>query len=285
LGVADAAGRPTVGPNRKRSEPSPRGRRNATYRSGGRYDRFISLMTVQHHLPKTLRLATRPNTGDVDPGGAFTPDIWLVIASSVRLVRESLAATLRGRDGLVVCDAVDLSACGIAKITDAKPDVVLVDMGPINGAAAERLIKRIKGAHSRAKLVAFGLDEVDDRLFACAAAGFSGYVSSESAADQLHCALIDAVQGRLHCEPNIVAAVFNRLAGLLRQHQRPGSLPPLTSRESEILALVAQGCSNKEVARELAISSATVKNHMHIVLQKLRVSRRGQAVARWHGPG
>ena len=56
-----------------------------------------------------------------------------------------------------------------------------------------------------------------------------------------------------------------------------------SSRESEILALVEQGRSNKEIARELAISIATVKNHMHSILQKLQVSRRGQAAARLRG--
>ena len=102
----------------------------------------------------------------------------------------------------------------------------------------------------------------------------------ESDADDLHRALVDAMEGRMHCAPHIAAAMFNRLAGLLRESDAPGSLPPLTSRESEILALVEQGRSNKEIARQLAISSATVKNHMHDILQKLRVSRRGQAVAR-----
>jgi len=93
--------------------------------------------------------------------------------------------------------------------------------------------------------------------------------------------LVDAMEGRMHCAPHIAAAMFNRLADLL---QEPGSsaVPPsLTSRESEILALVKQGRSNKDIARQLAISSATVKNHMHNILQKLQVSRRGQAVARF----
>jgi two-component system nitrate/nitrite response regulator NarL len=212
------------------------------------------------------------------------PDICMIIASPVRVVRESLAATLLGREGVAVCDGVELGPSGIAKIADAKPDVVLVDMGQINGAASDRLIKRIKDADPRAKLVAFGLDEIDDRVFACAAAGFSGYLSNESGADELHRALIDAVEGRIHCTPRIVTAMFNRLAGFLQELNRRGSLPPLTFRENEILALVAQGRSNKEVARQLAISSATVKNHMHNILQKLRVSRRGQAVARLRPP-
>jgi two-component system nitrate/nitrite response regulator NarL len=233
---------------------------------------------------KTSRLSNELPRGDVDAGSASIPNIHLVIASSMRLVRESLAATLRGRAHLIVCDGVDLSPRGIARIADAKPDVILVDMGQISGALAERLIKRIRHADARAKLVAFGLDEIDDRVFACATAGFSGYVSSESGADELHRALIDAAEGRMHCEPHIVAAMFHCLAGLQRELNGRGSLPSLTPRENEILMLVAQGRSNKDIARQLGISSATVKNHMHSILQKLRVSRRGQAVARLHSP-
>jgi DNA-binding NarL/FixJ family response regulator len=70
-----------------------------------------------------------------------------------------------------------------------------------------------------------------------------------------------------------------RLALLPRQSEFERPLPSLSSRESEILALVEQGRSNKEIARRLAISAATVKNHMHNILQKLQVSRRGQAAA------
>ena len=205
--------------------------------------------------------------------------IRLIIASPVRLVREGLATTLRGREGVVVADAVDLGPPGIERITVAEPDVVLVDVGETNTdtVSAARLIK---SASSGAKLVAFGVDEVDDRVFACAAAGFSGYVPRESDADDLHRALVDAMEGRMHCAPHIAAAMFNRLADLLREAGPPSSLLFLTSRESEILALVERGRSNKEIARQLAISSATVKNHMHDILLKLRVSRRGEAVAR-----
>jgi two-component system nitrate/nitrite response regulator NarL len=189
-----------------------------------------------------------------------------------------MVASLRGREGVVVADAVDVDAPGIATIADAEPDVVLVDVGERDPVALGRLIK---AANPRARLVAFPLDESDDRVFACAAAGFSGYVPRESGAEELHRAVVDAIEGRMHCAPHIAAAMFSRLADFLQEPQPP-PLPSLTSRESEILALVDQGCSNKDIARRLAISSATVKNHMHNILQKLQVSRRGEAAARRH---
>ena len=206
-------------------------------------------------------------------------NVRVIIASRVRLVREGMRASLRGRKGVVVADAVDMDPPGIATIADAEPDVVLVDVGERDPVALGRLIK---AANPRARLVAFPLDEIDDRVFACAAAGFSGYVPRESGADELHRALVDAIEGRMHCAPHIAAAMFNRLAGFLREPDAPEVLSSLTPRESEILALVKRGRSNKDIARQLAISSATVKNHMHNILQKLHVSRRGEAAARRH---
>jgi two-component system, NarL family, nitrate/nitrite response regulator NarL len=203
--------------------------------------------------------------------------IRLVICSPVRLVREGLAASLHGHDGVEVMDAVSLDAEGIARMVAAAPDVVLVDLGQTDAVAAARLVR---DARPEAKLVAFALDERDTDVFACAAAGFCSYVARESGAEELLRALVDAMGGRMHCAPHIAAAMFRRLADLLRTADPRASLPALTSRESEILALAEAGRSNKEIARDLAISCATVKNHMHNILQKLQVTRREQAVAR-----
>jgi two-component system nitrate/nitrite response regulator NarL len=203
--------------------------------------------------------------------------VRLIIASPVRLVREGLVATLHDRDGITVVDAVGMDAPGIARIIATEPDVVLVDLGQASPVVAARVLR---AASPEAKLVAFALDENDTDVFACAAAGFSSYIPRESSADELHRALVDALDGRMHCAPHIAAAMFRRLADLLHVNGTGPVLPSLTSRESEILTLTEEGCSNKEIARRLKISSATVKNHMHNILQKLQVTRRGQAVAR-----
>ena len=227
-------------------------------------------------------MQTHPVNGVVSLADMRSPvsdqmKMWVAIASPVHLLRESLAASLRGRPGLALVDAVDLDPRGLAKIAETKPDIVLVDLGQTTPATAARLIKE---ASPGSKLVAFALDETGDQVLACAAAGFCGYVPRHSSAEDLHSAVFDAMAGRMHCAPHIAAAMFSRLAGLLREPEPAASLPPLSSRENEILALVAEGRANKEIARQLGISAATVKNHMHNILQKLQVSRRGEAIAR-----
>ncbi len=204
--------------------------------------------------------------------------VRVMVASGVRLVREGLALALASRESIVVTGAVDLDAAGLARIAEMRPDVVLVDLGSL---AAVEGAERLRGAWGPAKLVAFALHEAGDEVIACAAAGYSGYVSRDCDAENLSRSLVDAARGRMRCAPHIAAALFGRLSELLRAHP-PGDavLPELTARETAILALAGEGQSNKEIARELRISSATVKNHMHNILQKLQVDRRGQAVAR-----
>jgi two-component system nitrate/nitrite response regulator NarL len=220
-------------------------------------------------------LPASPEAGERDTGIAKTR---LVIASSVRLVREGLVSNLRGREGIVVVDAVDLDEDKVARVAAMAPDVVLVDLGHPDATAMARLLKT---ACADAKLVAFALAEIDADVFACAAAGFSAYVPRESGADELYRTLLDAANGRMHCAPHITAAIFSRLSDLLQHRPERMTLPSLTARENGILALAEEGRSNKEIARHLRISSATVKNHIHSILQKLQVGRRGEAVARF----
>jgi len=87
------------------------------------------------------------------------------------------------------------------------------------------MTRLLKVACPEAKLVAFALADIDDAVFACAAAGFSGYVPRESGADELYRALIDAARGRMNCAPHIAAAMFSRLSDLLRQRPVPTVLP------------------------------------------------------------
>jgi DNA-binding NarL/FixJ family response regulator len=204
--------------------------------------------------------------------------VRVAIVSAVRLVRESLTLNLRERDGINVIDAVGLDPREIARVATAMPDVVLVDLGRTEPAAIGALFKV---SCSKAKLVAFALAEVDEDVFACAAAGFSGYVPSDSGADELYRAMIGAASGRMHCAPHIAAAMFSRLSVLTQQQPASAALHySLTAREKEIMRLAEDGRSNKEIARQLRISTATVKNHIHNILQKLHVGRRGEAVAR-----
>jgi two-component system, NarL family, nitrate/nitrite response regulator NarL len=200
----------------------------------------------------------------------------ILIASNVRLVREGLSRSLRGRDDLVVLGAVDLKSKHSAFSHHQQPDVVVIDT---HGLDIVAVAAGMRLAWPGAILVAFAVAELDTDVLACAEAGFSGFVLREGGANELYRAIVDAANGRVRCAPQITAAMFGRLAEFA-QNRAAAALPSvLTAREGEIIALSNKGCSNKEVARRLRISDATVKNHMHNIFQKLGVNGRGEAAA------
>ena len=130
------------------------------------------------------------------------------------------------------------------------------------------------------KVVVLGIAEREADVIAWAEAGAAGYISREASRDDLRAALEAAVAGETIASPRVVAALLRRLNAVAHASplERYGA-ETLTPREQQVARLVGEGLSNKEIARQLCIEVATVKNHVHHILGKLEVSRRSQAVA------
>lgn len=200
------------------------------------------------------------------------------ILSHIRLVRDALTWTLSRERRLRVVGAADPSGENIADAMRANPDVVLIDMSaPRNFAAA----RAIAAALPPIKMVAFGIAELDDDVLACAQSGMAGYISRDGQVSDLVNAIERAMQDELSCSPRIAAMLFRRAAAT---DPGPVANPDhglLSRREHEIGQLIERGLSNKEIANALGLSAATVKNHVHNILIKLQVRRRGAAAAMW----
>jgi DNA-binding NarL/FixJ family response regulator len=171
---------------------------------------------------------------------------------------------------------VDLQPEGRKLLARHRPDIIVVDVA---GADIMTVANNMREACTHAKLLAIALANVDTDVLACAEAGFANYMPREGSANDLHQAILDTADGLIRCAPHIAAAMFTRLADTARHRAAAARQSVLTTRECEVLALAEAGRSNKEIARRLAISDATVKNHMHNIIQKLGVSRRAEAVA------
>jgi two-component system, NarL family, nitrate/nitrite response regulator NarL len=199
----------------------------------------------------------------------------VLIASDVRLYRDGLAITLAGLRRLVIVGAVAGSDLTPACLSHLRPDVVLLDI-TLSGCLG------LPGAlHTKppVKFVAFAVSESDDGVLACAEAGFSGYVGKDGSAEDLVLTIEGTLRGEVLCPPQIAGALFRRLAAIVNRHRPHPRIATLTRREFEIMELVDQGHSNKEIARRLRIGPATVKNHVHNILEKLQVRRRAEAAA------
>ncbi len=140
------------------------------------------------------------------------------------------------------------------------------------------IVEQILGVVPGLKVVALALSEAEPDIIAWAEAGMSGYVGLESSLEELVATIESVSQGEVRCTPFVAATLLKRVSALAHRVEVKDGHPPLTPREMEIIHLIHEGHSNKEIAALLFISIATVKNHVHNILEKLQVRRRIDAV-------
>ncbi len=157
-------------------------------------------------------------------------------------------------------------------------DIVLVDAG-YDPKIALAYVRAARERWAEAAAVVVGLEREDENVVEFVEAGAQAYVLQSDSPEGLMAALREVQARRSPNSPRVVTAVLRRIAALV-EFPVPGqrTTEPLTPRESEILALLAQGLGNKEICRRLRITVQTVKNHVHGILAKLQVHRRREAV-------
>ncbi len=207
--------------------------------------------------------------------GSSRPKVFIL--SAVRLYREGLAWSLVHHGDVDVVGTASPDDREIAVLDGMALSAVLLDMASPTGLTiASDLNRRMP----HVKVIAFAVSEFDDELLAYAEAGVAGYVTRDGSIDDLVTSIVAALNGEINCSPRMVALLFQRLAKLAKGAPEPVVRLGLTQREQQIARLLAEGLSNKEIAGTLRIGSATVKNHVHNVLEKLQLRRRGEVAAR-----
>jgi DNA-binding NarL/FixJ family response regulator len=164
--------------------------------------------------------------------------------------------------------------------TDDPPSIILIDAS-FDPVAALSLTWSARERFPEAQVVILGLQREDESVLEFIEAGAAAYLLQSASPAQLIEALCFLREGQVHSSPRIAAAVVERIAALEKDRKvspPPQVCEPLTARELAILALMARGLRNKEIAHSLHITVQTVKNHVHNLLEKLRVHRRRDAV-------
>jgi DNA-binding NarL/FixJ family response regulator len=203
--------------------------------------------------------------------------IRVLVVDDHAVVRRGLLAFLDGEPDLdVVADAEGgaqaLEAVRSLDSMDKRPHVVVMDlqMEPLDGIETTR---RIRAAYADVEVVVLTSFGEEDRVHAALRAGASGFLLKDADADEVAVAVRAAHRGELQLDP----AVAHRLTASLRAATDAGEAARLTSRERDVLRLLAKGEANKEIAAGLGISERTARTHVSNILSKLRLNSRTQA--------
>jgi DNA-binding NarL/FixJ family response regulator len=212
--------------------------------------------------------------------------VRVLLVDDQALFREALATLLEVRPEIeVVGEAAD-GAEALDRVAALQPDVVLMDlhMPVLDGIAATR---RLRVERPEARVLALTTFDDDEDVFAALRAGAVGYLLKDVSGDRLVEALLAAARGESVLQPSVAARVVARFAELPDDAPpRPQPLVvPLSDRELEVLRLLADGGSNREIAAAMFLAEGTVKNHVTNVLAKLGARDRTQAALRGRSLG
>ena len=215
----------------------------------------------------------------MDPVSEIVPSsgIRVFLIMENRLLREALIRLLRKRSDVVVIgyEGPVPTAC---EVRDTQFDVLLIDSFQTMRSAANNV--RGSGIQLDYKILLIGM-EPDEKLFLTAIrSGVMGYLLKDASASDLVCAVRAVHQGDAVCPPQLCSALFRFVARSTEEipAKRRGPRPDLTLRQQELMALVAKGLTNKEIALSLHLSDFTVRNHIHRILKQLNAGSRTAAV-------
>jgi len=193
------------------------------------------------------------------------------------LFRAGLVGLLQERGIEVVAD-VGMAREALALVSEKDPDVILMDLN-MPGMSGIEAIQRLTATAPLKSVIVLTVMADEDSLMDALRAGACGYVLKDQSIDQIVEGVRAAARGESPISPRIAARLLRRVCAPSGTAP-PGRDPELTSRELEVLQLVARGSDNREIASTLYLSEHTVKNHVANILLKLKVGNRIQAAVR-----
>jgi DNA-binding NarL/FixJ family response regulator len=213
--------------------------------------------------------------------------VRVLLADDQRLVRESLGMLLGLLDGIELVGSASDGEEAVALASRLRPDVILMDirMPRMDGIEATRRLRELDPAVRVISLTTYADDE---SVLGALRAGARGYLTKDAGSDDIRAAILTVAAGEAALDPTIQHHVVSALAsgaGAPAGEVIPGAcdqapaLPDdLTPREAEVLALIAEGLSNVEIAKRLVVSPTTVKSHINHLFAKAGLRDRAQAV-------
>ena len=201
-------------------------------------------------------------------------DLRVVLADDQRIVRDGLATVLGLLPGIAVVGTASGGDEAVALVAELAPDVLLTDLRMPAGDGVSATA-RVRSAHSGTAVVVLTTYVDDESVVDALRAGAAGWLSKDADAEAIGRALRSAADGVSTVDAGVLARLVEQ------RSSGGGDGPPpdgLTQREVEVLALIAEGLSNTEIARRLVVGEATVKTHVNHLFAKAGLRDRAQAV-------
>lgn len=199
----------------------------------------------------------------------------ILIVDDHEVVRIGLRALLEHQGGLEVVGEAGTAAEAFDQAMALKPDLVLMDVRMPDGSGIEAC-RRIRSAEPDIRVLMLTSYSSDEAIFSAIMAGASGYLLKNLDVEQLYAAVTAVGRGETLLDPTLSEAVIKRVKDICDGKPSRG-VDSLTEREKEILKLIADGLTNKEIAEKVFLSEKTVRNHITSIFLKLGVSHRTQA--------
>ncbi len=195
----------------------------------------------------------------------------ILVVDDHPVVRDGVAATLSAVPGFEVVGQADSGPAAVVRAAELHPDVVVMDLRMPGGSGVEA-VRTMRARGLDPAVLVLTTYDTDADTVAAIEAGATGYLLKDAPTETL----VEAVRATVAGETVLSPTVATRLASHVRRPERHGTL---STRERQVLALVARGRSNRDIARELFVSEATVKTHLVHVYEKLGAADRAAAVA------
>jgi len=216
----------------------------------------------------------------MDPVSEIVPcsSIRVFLMMENRLLREALIRLFRKRSDIIVVDQGGLADATANQVLETRYDVLVIDSFETTWPAVK--IARETGGQAAFKAILIGMEPDEEQFIAAVRSGVMGYLLKDASASDLVAAVRAVHRGEAVCPPRFCFTLFRFVAHRFEEMpvERSASRPDLTLRQQQLVALVAKGLTNKEIASQLNLSEFTVRNHIHRILKELDAGSRSEAV-------